>query len=55
MSDYEEYLDKYCKSHGILHEEGMAHAVVKEYKRWKEEEDDGAEGRIQPSKLEQKV
>lgn len=36
-SDYEEYLDKYCQSHGLLHEEAMSHAIVKEYKKMCEE------------------
>ena len=37
--DYEEYLDKYCKKRGIPREEAEKHYLVKEYKKFKEEED----------------
>ena len=53
-SDYEEYLDKYCESKGLLHEEAMTHAIVREYKRWKEEED-GAKTGIQSPQFQQEV
>ena len=51
--DILDYLDKYCKDKGILHEEAMAHAIVKEYIRWKKEEEDGAETRLQSAELKQ--
>jgi hypothetical protein len=36
-SDYEEYLDKYCRSRGIPREEAEQHYLVKEYHKVCEE------------------
>ena len=32
-SDYEEYLDKYCRSRGFCREEAERHLIVQEYKK----------------------
>ena len=37
ISDYETYLDKYCKSRGFCREEAERHAIVQEYKKMCEE------------------
>ena len=42
-SDYEEYLDKYCKKRKIPREEAEQHLIVKEYKKQCEERDQNAE------------
>lgn len=36
-SDYEEYLDKYCRSRGFCREEAERHLIVQEYKKMCEE------------------
>lgn len=36
-SDYEEYLDKYCRSRGFCREEAERHAIVQEVKKRYEE------------------
>lgn len=37
MSDYEEYLERYCRKHKITKEEAESHALVKEIKKYYEE------------------
>lgn len=39
MSDYEQYLEKYCKKHKISKEEAEKHALVKEVKKQYENND----------------
>lgn len=39
-SDYEEYLDKYCRSRGIPREEAEKHLIVMEYRRECERRED---------------
>lgn len=39
MTDYEKYLERYCKSRGISKEEADEHAVVKEVKKQYESND----------------
>ena len=51
MSDYEEYVEKYCRKHGITKAEAEKHLIVQYYKLWKEEHD-GSETRLQPVELE---
>lgn len=36
-NDYEEYLDKYCRSRGFCREEAERHVIVQEYKKMCEE------------------
>ena len=36
-SDYEEYLDKYCRSRGFCREEAERHLIVQDVKRMYEE------------------
>ena len=36
-SDYEEYLDKYCRSRGFCREEAERHLIVQNYKKMCEE------------------
>ena len=36
-SDYEQYLDKYCRSRGFCREEAERHLIVQEYKKMCEE------------------
>ena len=36
-SDYEEYLDKYCRSRGFCREEAERHKIVQDVKRMYEE------------------
>ena len=50
-TDFEEYVEKYSRKHGITKEEAKMHYLVKEYQRWKEEHD-GFETRLQPVELE---
>ena len=38
-SDYEEYLEKYCKSRGFCREEAERHAIVQEVKKRYEEKE----------------
>ena len=54
QSDYEEYLEKYCRSRGISREEAEKHAIVMAYKKWKEEQD-GTETGIHSSQFQQDV
>lgn len=42
MSDFEAYLERYCKKHNITKEEAEAHALVKEVKKYYEELADNA-------------
>ena len=41
-SDYEEYLEKYCKSRGFCREEAERHAIVREVKKMCEEREANA-------------
>lgn len=38
-SDYEEYLDKYCRSRGFCREEAERHLIVQDVKRMYEEKE----------------
>ena len=38
-SDYEEYLEKYCKSRGFCREEAERHLIVQDVKRMYEEKE----------------
>lgn len=40
MTNYEEYLEKYCKTYKISRSEAEQHALVKEVKRQYETKDD---------------
>ena len=43
-SDYDEYVEKYCRTHRISREEAEDHYLVREYKKYLEEnERDGVE------------
>lgn len=49
-TDFEEYVEKYCRKHGISKEEAKTHYLVKEYQKWKEEHD-GSETGLQSIEL----
>lgn len=39
MSDFEEYLEKYCREYGLTPEEAKEHKLVQEVKAYYEERD----------------
>lgn len=45
MTDYENYLDKYCKSYRISRSEAEQHAIVRSYKQYCEEKEKAADER----------
>lgn len=54
-TDFEEYLEKYCRKHGISKEEAKKHWIVEEYRRWKEAEENGAQTRIRSSQIKLEI
>ena len=43
-NDYEEYVDKYCRSRGFCREEAERHLIVQEVKKMYEERENEIEG-----------
>lgn len=49
MTEFEEFLEKYCTKHEISREEALTHVMIQNYKTYLEEKDKGI---VEPYELQ---